>query len=147
MDANLYIIKRTGSAKMIGMAFGLVGFFMIPYFWPGESMWLRVGILLWYTTFGAMIGILGMFDHHPLLKFRLSFWFRGLVFGTWFNLVLVFLMHDKLSVLMQQLDGAFGGIQGPFWIVLEGAVLGLVIDAGATKIAGEGMPAQERPFA
>jgi len=46
-----------------------------------------------------MIGVLGLFGHHPLLKFRLPFWFRGLVFGAWFNLVLVFLMHDKLSVL------------------------------------------------
>ena len=144
MDMNSYILKRVGAAKIIGMALGLVGFFMIPYFWPDESMRLRVGILLWYTTFGAMIGIVGMFDHHPLLKFRMPCWFRGLVFGAWFNLVLTFLMYDKLSMLMQQLDGAFGGIQSPFWIVLEGAVLGLVIDTGATKFAGEGLPGMEQ---
>jgi hypothetical protein len=147
MDSNLYFIKRIGSAKMIGMVFGLVGFFMIPSLWPDQSIWLRIGVLLWYTTFGAMIGIVGMFDHHPLLKFRMPCWFRGLVFGAWLNLVLTFLMHDKLSVLMQQLDGVFGGIRSPFWIVLEGAVLGLVIDAAATKIAGEGIPASGRPVA
>ena len=138
---NSYFVKRIGTAKMVGMAFGLLGFFLIPYFWPGESMWLRVGILLWYTTLGAMIGIMGIFDRHPMLKFRMPFWFRGPVFGAWANLVLAFLMHDKLSVLMQQLEGAFSGITSPFWIVLEGAVLGLVIDAVTTKFAGEGLPA------
>ena len=145
MNSNPYFIKRIGTAKMIGMAFGLLGFFMIPYLWPGESMWLRVGVLLWYTTFGAMIGVVGMFDYHPMLKFRMPFWFRGPVFGAWYNLVLAFLLHDKLSVLMQQAEGVFGGFTSPFWIVPEGAVLGLVIDAAATKIAGEGLPALERP--
>ncbi len=145
MNLDSYFIKRIGTAKMIGMAFGLLGFFLIPYFWPGQSMWLRVGILLWYTTLGAMIGIMGIFDHHPMLKFRMPFWVRGPVFGAWFNLVLAFLMHDKLGVLMQQLGGVFSGISSPFWIVLEGAVLGLVIDAVATKTAGEGMPKPESP--
>ncbi|MCK9996268.1 MAG: hypothetical protein KAH56_08325 [Candidatus Krumholzibacteria bacterium] len=73
----------------------------------------------------------------------MPFWVRGPVFGAWFNLVLAFLMYEKLSVLMQELGGAFSGVTSPFWIVLEGAVLGLVIDAVATKIAGEGMPAPE----
>jgi len=143
MDTNSYILKRIGSAKIVGMVVGLIGFVMIPYFWPGEGMWLRVGILMWYTTVGAVIGILGLIDHHPLFKFRLTFWFRGPVVGIWFNLVLAFLMYDKLSLLMQQLEGAFGGITSPFWIVAEGAVVGLIIDMVATKFAGEGMP--EKP--
>ena len=144
MNTDSYFIKRIGTAKMIGMAFGILGFFLIPYFWPGQSMWLRVGILLWYTTLGAMIGIMGIFDHHPMLKFGMPFWGGGPIFGAWFNLVLAFLMHDKLSLLMRQLDGAFGGIQSPFWIVLEGAIVGLVIDAMATKTVGEGLPAPEQ---
>jgi len=31
MDANSYFVMRIGSAKMIGMVIGLIGFFMIPY--------------------------------------------------------------------------------------------------------------------
>jgi hypothetical protein len=144
MDTNSYILKRIGSAKIVGMVIGLIGFVMIPYFWPGEGMWLRVGILMWYTTVGAVIGILGLIDHHPLFKFRLTFWFRGPAVGIWFNLVLAFLMYDKLSLLMQQLDGAFSGITSPFWIVAEGAIVGLIIDTVATKFAGEGMPETPR---
>ncbi len=140
MDLNTYYLKRIGCAKMVGLIVGLIGFFMIPSLWPGESMWLRAGILLWYTTFGAVIGVFGIFDYHPMLKFRMTFWFRGLVFGAWLNLVITILMYDKLSLLMQQLDGAFGGLQSPFWFVVEGALLGLVIDAIATKYAGDGLP-------
>jgi len=144
MDMNSYIIKRVGTAKMIGLVIGLAGFLMVPSIWPSESMWLRVGLLLWYTTFGAVIGIFGLIDEHPLFKFRMHFWFRGPVFGAWLNLVLAFLMHDKLMVLMPQLEGALGGFQSPFWIVPEGAVLGLLIDGIATRVAGEGLPTRER---
>jgi hypothetical protein len=144
MDMNSYIIKRVGIAKALGLVVGLAGFLMIPSIWPSESMWLRVGLLMWYTTFGVVIGVFGLFDQHPWLKFRMPFWFRGLVFGAWLNLVLAFLMHDKLTVLMPQLEGVLGGFQSPFWIVPEGALLGLLIDGIATKFAGEGLPTGDR---
>ena len=113
MDMNTYIIKRVGTAKMVGFLIGLIAFLMIPSIWPSESMWLRVGILLWYGTFGAFIGIIGLFNEHPMFKFRMPFWFRGPVFGAWLNLVLAFLMHDKLAVLIPQLGGTLGGIEKP----------------------------------
>lgn len=144
MDTNTYIIKRVGTAKMVGFLIGLIAFLIIPSIWPSESMWLRVGVLLWYGTFGAFIGIVGLINEHPMFKFRMPFWFRGLVFGAWLNLVLAFLMHDKLAVLIPQLGGALSGLKSPFWIVLEGAVLGLLIDGIATRVAGEGMPSADR---
>ena len=147
MDTDSYILKRIGSAKLIGMIIGLVGFFLVPSIWPGESMWLRAGVLLWYTTVGVVIGVIGLIDRHPMFHFSMTYWFRGPVVGIWFNLVLVFLMHDKLTVLMTQLGGSFGGFSSPFWIVPEGAVVGLIIDTIATKIAGEGMPGLEHPSA
>lgn len=140
MDANSYIIKRVGIAKIIGATIGLVGFFMIPLMWPAEGLWLRIGILLWYATFGAVIGVMGIFDRHPELNCRLPFWIRGPLTGAWLNLVLAFMMHDKLVVLIPQLEGILAGFQSPFWIVPEGALVGLIIDAVATKIAGEGLP-------
>ena len=140
MDPNTYLLKRIGTGKALGFVIGLAAFFMVPVIWPGESMWLRFGVLLWYTTFGAMIGVLGLFDFHPLLKIRLSFWFRGLVFGAWFNLLLSVLMHDKFSVLLAEMDGIMANFGNPFWIVAEGAVVGLLIDGITTAVAGEGMP-------
>ena len=140
MDPNTYLLKRVGTAKSVGFGIGLLAFFLVPVVWPGESMWLRFGVLMWYTTFGVMIGVLGVFDHHPLLKFRMSFWFRGLVFGAWFNFILAVLMHEKFTVLLAEMGGIMANFDNPFWIVAEGAVIGLLIDGIATKVAGEGLP-------
>jgi hypothetical protein len=140
MDPNTYLIKRIGTAKSLGFVVGLVAFFLVPVIWPGESLWLRFGVLMWYTTFGAMVGVLGLFDFHPMLKIRLSFWFRGLVFGAWFNFVLAVLMHDRFSVLLAEMGGVLAHFDNPFWIVAEGAVLGLLIDGITTLVAGEGLP-------
>jgi hypothetical protein len=140
MDFNTYILKRIGCAKVIGLLIGLAVFLILPSLYPDASMWLRVGILLWYATFGVVIGMFGLFVKHPWLKFRMPFWFRGLFFGAWLNLVLAFLLHDQLTMLMAQLEGALAGFQSPFWIVAEGAVAGLLIDGIATAFAGEGLP-------
>ncbi len=147
MDTNLYLLKRIGAAKFIGLIFGLFGFYLAPVMWPDVSLRLQFGLLTWYATFGAMIGFVGIFDHHPLLKFRMPFWFRGPVFGAWFNLVLALLMFDKLTILFQQLGGILTFCKSPFWVVIEGAIIGLIVDAIATRIAGEGLPdSRQRSF-
>ena len=140
MDPYSYLLKRLAIAKSVGFAIGLLAFFLVPVIWPGENMWLRVGVLLWYGTFGAVIGLIGIFDYHPLLKFRMPFWFRGLFLGAWFNFVLAVLMYEKFTVLMAEMGGVMANFDNPFWIVAEGAVLGLLIDGIATKFAGEGLP-------
>lgn len=144
MEPYSYLLKRVGIAKAMGLAVGLLGFFMVPVVWPGESMWLRAGVLLWYTTFGALIGVFGLFDYHPLLRFRMPFWFRGLFFGAWFNFTLTVLMHDKFAVLLAEAGGVLANFDSPFWIVAEGSVVGLLIDGVTTYVAGEGLPGATR---
>jgi len=136
MKSEPSLVKRVGIAKVIGLVIGIIGFFVIPQVWPGADMWFRVGFLAWYTTFGAMIGILGMINYHPLLKIAMPFWFRGIVFGAWFNLVATLLAHEKITAFLEGLEVL--SLQSPFWFVLEGAVVGLVIDGIATRFGGEG---------
>jgi hypothetical protein len=135
MRSEPSLVVRVGIAKVIGLVIGLIGFFVIPRIWPGADIWFRLGFLAWYTTFGAMIGILGMITFHPLLKITMPFWFRGIVFGAWFNLVAALLAHEQIAAFLKALDF---GLESPFWFVLEGAILGLVIDAAATRFGGEG---------
>lgn len=144
MSSDAYLLKRTGVAKMIGVIIGLIAFFMIPRVLPTASMWLRVGVLMWYPTFGVCIGLFGLMDHHPWLKFRMPFWFRGLFFGASLNLVLVFLMHDMLLEMLTHRTGFLENIDNPFVLVAAGAVFGLLIDGITTRYAGEGLPGSER---
>jgi hypothetical protein len=135
------LILRVGVAKVVGLAVGLVGFFVIGSLWPDENLWLRFGVLMWYTMFGAVIGVFGLVTYHPMFGMRTPFWFRGPVFGAMLNFVLVLLMYERLAGMLRHLDSP---LRSPFWFVLEGAIVGLAIDWSATTIGGEGRDLLEK---
>ena len=65
------LVTRVAVGKGIGLVIGLAGFLMLPMFVP-EVDWLpRWGLLFWYITFGAIIGMAGVFTWHPVLKIRM----------------------------------------------------------------------------
>ena len=129
------IITRVAVGKAIGLLFGLLGFFMVPMFWPEADPLLRWGILFWYTTLGAVVGMFGVFNYHPVLMLPLPWWVRAPIIGGWMNFVLTFFAYDA----MQDLIIAFlGKPLTPFLFVIEGAIIGLIIGGLATWLGGEG---------
>lgn len=138
MSGNPSLAKRIAIGKAIGFAFGLIGFFLMPYFLADAGWYPRIGILLWYPTVGAMIGVFGVFTRHPVLNLPLPWWFRAPLIGGWMNLVLTFFAYDLMQSFMTGMFGPDGVLSSPFWFVAEGAAVGLVIGYVATKFAGEG---------
>jgi hypothetical protein len=132
------LITRVAVGKGIGLLIGLIGFALLPYFWPEADWMSRWGILLWYTTFGGIIGMLGVFTWHPMLHIPMPWWVRSPLVGAWLNFVLVFFAYDMMRTMMISTFGTDGLITSPFWFVLEGAIVGLVIDYFATRFGGEG---------
>ena len=132
------LISRIAIGKVLGFLFGLSGFILSPYFLPEIDLMLRWGILLWYTTLGAIIGVFGVITYHPILKLPLPWWFRSVIIGAWMNFVLVFFTYDLMSEIMIAVFGVDGILLSPFWFVSEGAFVGLIIGYVATKYAGEG---------
>ena len=110
----------------------------LPYFWPEAGWLIRWGILLWYTTLGAIIGMFGVFTWHPVLKLPMPWWFRAPLLGAWMNFVLTFFAYDTMKAMLTATFGPGGTLQSPFWFTLEGAVIGLVIGFFATRLGGEG---------
>jgi hypothetical protein len=84
------LITRIAIGKGIGFIVGLTGFICLPYFLPEASLLTRWGILLWYPTVGAVIGVFGVFTVHPILKLPLPWWCRAPLIGAWMNFVLTF---------------------------------------------------------
>jgi len=117
---------------------------MLPVIWPEAPLILRWGILLWYMTLGAIIGMFGVFTRHPVFGFPLPWWVRAPLLGGWMNFVLVLFAYDVMEKFMISFFGPGGLMTSPFWFVLEGAIIGLVIGLFATKIGGEG---EELPIA
>jgi hypothetical protein len=138
MFGNPSLITRIAVGKGIGFAFGLVGLIFLPHFLPDVGWMPRLGILFWYTTVGAIIGMFGVMTWHPVLRLPMPWWFRASVLGAWMNFVLVFFAHELMAEMMVAVFGESGALQSPFWFVAEGALIGLVIGYFATKLGGEG---------
>ncbi len=132
------LVTRIAIGKAVGFAVGLAGFFLLPVFVPEAGWLIRWGILLWYTTLGAIIGVFGVFTYHPVLKLPMPWWFRAPLLGAWMNFVLTFFAYDTMKDMLVAMFGTDGVLTSPFWFTLEGAVVGLLIGYLATRFGGEG---------
>ena len=132
------LMMRIAIGKGIGFLFGLAGFLLLPYFLPDAGWLLRTGILFWYVTVGAFIGVFGVVTYHPVLKLPMPWWFRSALVGAWMNFVLVFFAYDVMANMIVAIFGKGGVIASPFWFTVEGALIGLVIGYFATRFGGEG---------
>ncbi len=135
------LVGRIAIGKIVGLAFGLAGFVAIPYVYADATLLERTGILLWYPTVGAVIGVFGVFTRHPVLKLPLPWWIRAPLIGSWMNFVLTFFAYDLMRTFLAALFGPDGALQSPFWFVLEGAIVGFIIGFVATRWGGEGAAA------
>jgi hypothetical protein len=132
------LFTRIAIGKGIGFIFGLIGFILMPWFMPEPNELLRWGILFWYPTVGAVIGMFGVVTWHPVLHLPLPWWFRAPLIGGWMNFVLAFFAYDDLQRIMLHTFGEQGLLQSPFWVTAEGLIVGLIIGGLATKLGGEG---------
>ncbi len=138
------LMTRIVVGKTIGFMIGLIGMLSLPAIYPEADWLLRWGILFWYTTFGAIIGVFGVFTYHPILKLPFPWWLRSTVLGAWLNFVLVFFAYDDMQAMMHAMFGQDGIMTSPFWFTLEGAVIGLLIGYFATRFGGEGKETVDR---
>jgi len=132
------IIVRIAIGKAIGFVIGLAGFIALPFLVPEISWQLRWGILFWYTTVGAIIGVFGIFSRHPVLMIPLPWWVRAPLIGGWMNFVLMFFAYDQMEVVLIAVFGAGSMLTMPLWFVVEGAIVGALIGGIATRVGGEG---------
>ena len=144
MFSNPSLITRIAIGKLVGFAIGVLGFFMIPSFFGETDLMIRLGFLFWYATVGAFIGVFGVLTWHPILKLPMPWWFRSVWIGAWMNFVLTLFIYDRLQSYMATLFDENGMISSPFWFVLEGALVGLIIGFLATRFGGEGKETIER---
>jgi len=143
---NPSLITRIAVGKLTGLIIGLLGLVMIPFLMPETPMIFRVAILLWYITLGAIVGIYGIFTEHPIFKFKLCCWVRSSMIGAWMNLMVVLFAYEILADILYVAFGTNGVFMSPYWFVLEGALVGLIIEYFAKKYGGQGKETVKKDF-
>lgn len=138
MDNRASLMKRLVIGKSIGFLVGLSSLLLLPAVAGVQDWRLRIGVLLWYTTLGAVIGLAGVFARHPIFKIDFPWWLRGAALGAWLCFVLSLIAYDPLQAVAIGVFGPDGLLISPHWITVDGAVFGLIVDFVATKAAGEG---------
>ena len=138
MVPNPSLTTRIAIGKGLGALFGIAGFIYLTVYPVEGNGLLRWGILLWYPTVGAVIGMIGVYTWHPVLNLPMPWWFRAPLVGAWMNFTLTFFAYDAMSAVMVSTFGSDGLLASPFWFTAEGAVVGLIIGYFATRFGGEG---------
>lgn len=137
MTMQKSLVYRVGVGKALGLVIGLLGFFLLPVFVHDTTLYFRTGILFWYVSLGAIIGVFGIFNRHPVLSIPMPWWVRGAIIGAWFNLVLTLIAYEQICTMSMAIFGEYSVYLSPFWMVLEGAIIGLLMDYLLSRWFGE----------
>ncbi len=131
------LVTRLSIAKGLGFLYGLTWLIAVPIALPDGDPYLPWGAMLWFTTMGGVIGIVGLFDRHPLFpSWRLPWWLRGTAMGAAMGLALVLVNHSGIAAITSAMVS--GVFDSPWWLIAETALVGAAIDFLATRAAGEG---------
>ena len=120
MFGNPSLNTRIAVGKTLGALFGLAGFIYLTVYPVGDDSLLRWGILLWYTTLGAVIGVFGVYTWNPVLKLPMPWWLLAPLLGAWMNFVLTFFAYDTLAAAMASVFGPEGHLVFPVLVCRRG---------------------------
>jgi len=126
-------MKRVALGKTIGLIFGLVWLIYTAYY-TSISLEFGVGVLFLYIITGALIGMIGVMNKHPLFGFKMPWWLRGSLMWGFMFLLLPLLGYNTMVNIMTEM----GSNMSPYWAILDGIVFWATTDYLATKWYWEG---------
>lgn len=132
------VAGRIFIGAIIGLIVGLLIIVSLPMFgFPLFSMF-GFGTLMIFIMMGLTLGLAGIFDNHPIFGFKMQWWNRGLIVGFIFTLMYILLSYNSLEIIMQSTIVSWTGLSSPFWVLIDGIIIGLLMGYTETKVAGEG---------
>ena len=128
-------LKRVALAKLLGFTLGALGYVIFSSTATLSGMFL-LGMVGWFVTLGALVGILGFYQSMPFLGIPIPVWLRGAWCGAWMGLLLVLVAYGVLAELTAEIAWLPGLFASPWWLVVEMAFWGAVIDVIVTSAFG-----------
>lgn len=127
----LRIVTRVWTAALTGFTFSFLAFLYMGIVF-GFDLSVTWGVLLWYTFIGFIIGIVGTLKRHPIFGFHLLF-LRGMLVAGILNLSVGLMAEVEFKHMF-----AFVPCPIEWAFLLEGLIVGAIIDGVATHFGGEG---------
>lgn len=132
------VTGRVAIGKIIGLVVGLIVMLALPAFdMPIFSMF-GLGTLLMFVFMGVVTGFIGLYDRHPIFSFKMPWWLSGGIVGFMFMLMYILLTYEVFEVIMSSAYVSWMGLESPFWALLDGVTIGMLMGFCETKFAGKG---------
>lgn len=126
-------------SKTLGFIVGVVILILLPLIPFETTLEFKIGFILLIMMMSVTIGLLGVFAHPPMFPgWKFNWWTRGPLVGIFFFLILVLFAKDELGLFMSLDIVNWTGLTSPYWALIDGALLGGLIDYVTTKVCGEG---------
>jgi len=123
---------------LIGLAYSLLVLSLAPLFGVSLLNSFGLGSVMLFIMMGFTIGLVGIFNIHPIFGFKMHWWIRGTVAGIIFGFIYVSIGYESLSTIMQSVLMTKLGFSSPYWATSDFVVAGLIMAYFETKIAGQG---------
>ncbi len=132
------LIRRGITAKLFGLAFGLLCLYFIALLNLNVSFVVQFGLILWCITLGGLVALIGVINYLPLLKSIMPGWFSGGFICGWMNLLLWLIGGDSLTLIGQGFFPTLGSLILGIGFVAIGVGFGIVAGFFAKLMGGEG---------
>lgn len=132
------ITGRVFVGKMVGLLVGLIVMLVMPSFNMPVFSRFGLGTLIMFVLMGAMTGLVGIFDRHPVFNFKMAWWLSGPLVGALFMLMFILFTYETLDVVMQSSLVSWMGIKSPYWALIDGLFIGGMMGFLESSLAGEG---------
>jgi len=136
------ISGRIALGVITGLIIGFLFSLTMPLYNIPIVSKFSAGTILLFMLMGFTLGLVGVFDRHPLFGFKLNWVNRGIAAGFMFTLVYILVGYDTLELIMQANLERFSflprWINSPFWMLIDGSIIGLIISYIETRFAKEG---------
>jgi hypothetical protein len=126
-EKHTSLVARAGWGKAIGFLFGLIGLLILAFSLPGTGWPVWLGTLFYFTNLGLLVGVLSVDLKHPLFPWEMKWWFIGLLIGGWVAFTLMLFIGDAYEKLLSLSEGTWRHFSSPLWLIVDGAIAGLII--------------------
>lgn len=129
---SLPLVRRKMIVVWGALLFGVLDVWYTVSQMPEEAttpfIW---SIMLHYLALGMLVFLGGFFTVHPVFGFRIAAWWRGPIMSF------LITFYSATGSLMHPIEH-MGKWEVFWWIVISGAIIGMILDLCGTRWGGEG---------